>query len=52
MTDVPGYRRLKVWQKAHKVALDVIELVEALPNKPGLNRIIDQIFKTKKSKRG
>ena len=44
MTDVPGYRRLKVWQKAHKVALDIIDLVEALPNKPGLNRIIDQII--------
>ncbi len=42
--DVPGYRRFKVWQKAHKVALDIIELVEPLPNKPGLNRIIDQII--------
>jgi four helix bundle protein len=44
MTDAPGYRRLKVWQKAHQVALEVIELVKVLPNQPGLNRIIDQII--------
>ena len=44
MTDIPGYRRLKVWQKAHHVALNTIVLVDALPNKPGLNRIIDQII--------
>ena len=44
MMDGPGYRQLKVWHKAHHVALDTIVMVEALPNKPGLNRIIDQII--------
>ncbi|HOO78366.1 MAG TPA: four helix bundle protein [bacterium] len=44
MTDVPGYRRLKVWQKTHQVALDILVLVEALPEKAGLKRIIDQII--------
>jgi len=41
--DVPKYRELKVWQKAHKVALDIIELLKDVPNQPGLNRIVDQI---------
>jgi hypothetical protein len=37
------YRKLKVWQKAHKVALDIIELLKEVPNQPGLDRIVDQI---------
>ena len=40
----PRYRQLKVWQKAHHVALNCIELVDSFPNRPGLNRLVDQFI--------
>ena len=41
---IPKYRQLKVWQKAHKSALDCIELLGIVPNRPGLNRVVDQFI--------
>lgn len=42
--DKPRYRELIVWQKAHRVALDMIRLVRDIPEKPWLNRIVEQLL--------
>jgi len=45
----PKYRELKVWQKAHKVTLDSIELLKNVPDQSGLGGIVDQVIRAASS---
>ena len=40
----PAYRNLKVWNKAHENLLRILELLENIPDKPGITRIKDQLI--------
>ncbi|HEX9912278.1 MAG TPA: four helix bundle protein [candidate division Zixibacteria bacterium] len=44
--NIKGFKDLKVWQKAHQLGLDIIELVDGLPEKLIYHSIGNQLLRS------